>query len=312
MKGQLDISFTWLFGLIIGAIILGLAIYATVKIIGAGEKTVDASTAKQISVLLNPLQLGVEDSKSTTMTFSTNIRIYPGCDLYNDFGDQKIRVSQEGFKGWTETDMNISATNLYLYMENPIEGKKLEIFSKKFEFPYKVADLIYIIPSTKQYCFVNPPENIEEEIKNLNLENLKMNCTDSSVKVCFDSSKNCDIRVDYKLDKYGISEGEVVKKSGTVYFAQDSLMYAGIFSEKSGYECQLKRLMKKTSILASLYYDKSALISRAGCNSNVESDLLYLKSFVEGMSSSQEISTAQEIAKIIGGKNDQNTKCKLW
>ena len=75
-KAQLDISFAWIFGIIVGAIILGFAIYLAANIINQGQTTVDATTAKQIKVLLNPLQLGLEDFKSTTMTLTTNTRMY--------------------------------------------------------------------------------------------------------------------------------------------------------------------------------------------------------------------------------------------
>jgi hypothetical protein len=137
------------------------------------------------------------------------------------------------------------------------------------------------------------------------LENLKLNCSDNSIKVCFSDAKNCDVLVNY-------NSGTITKREGTVYFSEDSLMYGGIFSAKANYECQVKRLMKKTAILASIYNEKASLITRAGCSSNVDTDLIVFKGAILGLSSSQEIFQMQEMAENLGEKNDENSKCKLW
>ncbi len=55
-KAQFQISFAWLFAIIVGAFILFLAIYAAVKVINIGESATSAITGKEISILLNPLE----------------------------------------------------------------------------------------------------------------------------------------------------------------------------------------------------------------------------------------------------------------
>lgn len=304
-KAQLDISFAWIFGIIVGAVILGFAIYMAANIIDTGRTTVDAKTSKQIGVLLNPLQLGIEDFKSTKMSFASDTRMYNDCNLAGDFGEQKIMVSQQSFGEWTDTGMDITFNNIYIYSNETIEGNNFNIFAKQFEFPFKVADLIYMIPENSEYCFVNPPSNIKEDINNFNLKNLVLNCTSGSIKVCFENSINCDIQVKY-------NQGEIIKNKVKIYFNGDSLMYAGIFSDKFVYECQLKRLMKKTAILASLYKDKATLISRAGCESNVEADLMNFKNALTGLEDSSNLFPLKLLAEDIGEKNDANANCKLW
>src|SRR3989344_2803023 len=54
---------------------------------------------------------------------------------------------------------------------------KFYIFSKPFEFPFKVSDLIYLTSENEKYCFDNAPENIAEEILQLNQGNLAANCS---------------------------------------------------------------------------------------------------------------------------------------
>ncbi len=304
-KAQLDISFAWIFAIIVGAAILGFAIYLAANIINQGQTTIDAKTAKEIGVLLNPLQLGLEDFKSTKMSFASNTRVYNDCNLVGDFGNQKVMVSQMSFGKWTDTGMDYSQPNIYIYSNETMEGSNFNVFAEQFKFPFKVADLIYMIPEGREYCFVNAPSNVNESITRFNLKNLVLNCTSNSIRVCFESSVDCDIQVKY-------NQGEITKKDGTVYFSDDSLMYAGIFSDKFTYECQLKRLMKKTAILSKLYQDKSTLISRAGCNSNVEADLSSFKTSLIGIKDSSNLFSLSQMAKSIGEKNDANIDCKLW
>lgn len=304
-KAQLDTSFTWIFALIVGAIILGFALYMSSKIFNIGEETVDAKTAKQISVLLNPLQLGIEDFKSSSMAFSSQTRIFNTCTTARSFGEQKILVSQKSFGEWTNTNMDVSFNNIYIYSNAMIEGQKFTIFAKKFEFPYKVADLIYMIPQEKEYCFVEAPENIKDEVERFNLKNLITNCSSNSIKVCFKGDSNCNILVNYEKQT-------IERDKTTIYFSDDALMYAGIFSEPQIYECQLKRLMKKTAILADLYKEKASFISRAGCSSNVDSDLIAFSSLVSNLKDSSGIFSLSDYAKDLGEKNDANSNCRLW
>jgi hypothetical protein len=41
------------------------------------------------------------------------------------------------------------------------------VFSTPFEMPFKIADLIYITSTKDKYCFISPPEDIEEELEGL-------------------------------------------------------------------------------------------------------------------------------------------------
>ena len=119
--------------------------------------------------------------------------------------------------------------------------------------------------SSDKYCFLNPPEDIENEISSIGQENIFLkdpveDCPDESIKVCF--SGNCDIEIIYNeaVDYDSESHGSV-KKNGLMHFRGDALMYAAIFSaDKKTYECQVKRLIKRTSQLADLYQRKTGFI----------------------------------------------------
>ena len=303
-KGALEISFAWLFAIIVGIFILALAIYFSVKFIGTEQTSIDAKTGKEIGVLLNPLETSFETAKTTFFTVPVETRIYNICNDGGTFGKQTIQISQKSFNKWTETNVDVSFSNKYIFSDIYTEGKKFYVFSKPFEFPFKVADLIYITSSLKEYCFISPPENIEDEISDLSQENLRAeNCSESSIKICFSNEPDCSIYVDYK-------QGRIKKGEKSVNFEGDSLMYAGIFADKEVYECQLDRLVKRIRQLSVIYKNKADFISKQGCNSDL--NLIALSSSADSFSSSADLGLLSLIAEEIREENEANEGCRLW
>ena len=302
-RGFLQIPFAWLFAIIVGAVILFLAVYISMKLIGTEQTTQDAKAGKEIGVLLNPLETGFETGKTTTLNMPVETRIYSRCSNQGIFGEQTIRVSQKNFNKWSETDIDVSFPNKYLFSENFVEGKKFFIFSKPFNFPFKVADLIYI--TSKNYCFISAPEEVAEEVADLKQENLFLeNCPEKSTNVCFLGGAECEINIDYNA-------GYVSKKTGKVYFNNDALMYAGIFSEDNLYECEAKRLMQRVAQLTLLYNNKAELVSKSGCNSNLGSELSQLNNFAGTFSGTINLNAMNSVVKKLEEKNDV-AECRLW
>ena len=186
-------------------------------------------------------------------------------------------------------------------------GKKDFVFSKPFEFPFKVSDLIYMISYSDFFCFIDSPDKIQRELSQINSKNLKFeNCSkDSNINVCFIQGSGCDIFVNY-------DSNYVEKKNTRMYFEGDALMYAGIFSEPELYECQVKRLMKKVEILSKIYLDKSSFIAREGCSSNLETELIGIGSAAGSLENSFGLKLVSIIAEEAGKKNYANVECRLW
>jgi len=305
-KGALQISFAWLFAIIVGAIILFLAIYGVIKFTSTEQTIQDAKTGKDFGILLNPLETGFEESKSSSLTMPVDTRIYNRCDEGGTFGKQIIKISQLSFNKWTETNVNISFENKYLFSEKYVEGKKFYIFSKPFKFPFKVTDLIYITSSEDKYCFKDAPPHVQEELEDLNQENLileEVGCPENSINVCFEDS-NCEINVNLIRQK-------VVKNEDVLYFEGDALMYAAIFSDKDVYECQLQRIMKKTEQLGFLYLDKKQLITQTvGCDSDANVALLI--NFAINFQDSLDIRGSESWINNLDTQNKVKPDCMLW
>ncbi len=307
-KRGIEVSFAWLFAIIVGVVILFLAIYGATRTIRLGQYKISVETEKEIGILFNPLEIGFETAKVTSFSLPTETRIYNECDEEGIFGEQIIGVSQKSFGRWPEPAEGASFKNKYIFSENVTEGKKFYVFSKPFEFPFKVADLIFLIPESEKYCFMNNvPDEIKDEIDDLNQKNLLTEedeeCVNANTKVCFSFEDDCNIIVDYYE-----SGGRVKKDGEKMDFEGDALMYAGVFSDKEIYECQLKRLMQRLEQLALLYDNKASFVA-GKCPSNL--NLLELSNDAARFEDSSDLDSISSLVNDIKDKNE-DAYCKLW
>lgn len=307
-NAALQISFGWLFAIIVGAVILFLAIFAATKILDTGKIESDTKIAKQILVLFNPLESSFSTDTATHFDVPSDTRIYNSCEFEEGFGKQKLQVSQQTFGKWSTEGLNVSFQNKYIFSEDPLQGKRFYLFSKPLEMPFKVADLIYMTSDSKDYCFEDMPEGDQKEaLRSLNESNPKLvltNCSPESIKVCFGASTDCDVNVN--------EASQYVTKNGTrIYFTSESLMMAAIFSDPTLYECQVVRLMQRTAQIARLYEDKESIIKRVGCNSNLGAYLNQLSTLAKRANGSSDLKNIQAIADDINERNS-NTICRLW
>jgi len=314
-KRSFEFSFAWLFALLAGAFILFLAIYAAIRIIGTEEYKLDAITAKQLSIIFEPMELGLAAGKSSKASLREETRIYNNCFDSGNFGAQEFSLSSKRFGRWSEKGAEISVNNKYIFSDNIEEGETIYLFSKPFEFPWKVSELIFL--TTESYCFLNSPEFVKEEVSGLGLENtgnIKLdNCSLSDIRVCFSSDKDCDVVVrgacindcdEYEEYSYGF-----VEKANEKVFYVSSLFYAGIFSSKEIYECNIKRLMKRLEKQALLFRDEANfLTARCGVSS---SEFIQLAENARLLSNSKDLILFQALVKEVD-ENNENSQCKLW
>lgn len=303
-KRALGISFAWLFAIIVGGFILFLAIYGTTKTIESGQLETSAKTGKELGILLNPLETGFESGSSVALRTPVETRIFNNCYNYDEFGEQAIQISERSFNKWPDPILENTFKNKYIFSPSPSQGRQFYIFSKPFEFPFKIADVVYLTSLEDKYCFINAPLEINEELLDLEQPNLFVdNCPEESIQVCFDSI-NCDIDVSY-------SEGIVEKNNYRVYFKTDALMYAAIFGNQEIYECQVDRLMQRTKSLAQIYKEKSDLLSGKGCQAELDVSLITFSNLVSSFEDSYSLF---EINDIINNLKYQNefADCPLW
>ena len=307
-RGFLQLPFSWLFAIIVGAIILFFAIYAATKLIGTETSASSAQTGKEISVLLNPLETSFGEESTTPLTISVDSRLANKCSSFGNFGTDQIIVSQKNAGKWQENTVGPSSENKYIFSENLTEGRQFYLFSKPLDLPFKISDLIYLTSANTNYCFIGAGKDIQSELTSLDQGNLFVtNCPSGSIKVCFDWDQTCDINVD-------TYQKSVEKNGSTVYFETDALMFGAIFSDPVIYECQVKRLMKRLNELTGIYNDKETLISsitNGTCSTDI--NLLPLEGAASGLRSSSDLIDVKMASDDAYAANQfVQSGCRLW
>lgn len=304
-KGALQISFGWMFAIIIGIFIIFFAIFLVSRFISQGATEQTAEASESIGILLNPLETGFEEGTTTTFSFPKETRIYNTCDPFGNFGSQKIGIQQENFNRFSGGEIQNRFQNRYIFSNNIVEGKNFLLFSKPLSLPFKVADLVYLTSADEEYCFVDAPQEIKEEITNINQANLKVkDCSDTATTICFSSSQECNITV-----KTG--ERSVQKNGEKIYYEEDALLYAAIFSNPESYECSVQRIAQRTLHLSSIYEDKiTLLMQKAGCSYSYNT--LALQSSLNNLKDSSDLYLVAQEADDLASENKFDLRCRLW
>ena len=273
----LEFTFSWIFAIIAGTVILFSAIYITTKLIGSNEIERNTFVASELSNILSPIETNLEDSKYSLIEFTDETRVYNECSNLGVFGKQQLSTSSKksGSNGWSEQSIRKSSFNKYIFSRKveDTDGTKMHVLASPLTMPFKIGDIL--IMHGRNYCFVNPSSAIEEKFNELssngmqdigvNITNNIDSCPRNSTKVCFNQI-GCDVNVN--------TLANVVTKSGkNLYYYGDSLQLAAIFSDTEIYECQIKRLASRAGELGSLYARKALYIEGSGCNNNLVSDL---------------------------------------
>lgn len=305
-KGFLGISFGWLFALIVGAFILFLAIFFAVQFVNTQGAAQNIVTSKSLGILLDPLETGYEQSKVTYVDLGIETTIENACSDVGEFGEHSIRTSQELFGRESVGVFAASFSNKYIFAEDEISGKEFYIFSQQFSFPFKVSDLIFILPKDQFYCFVNADSEMQQLIFDLGLQTIRnvsseMQCRANEMSVCFTGGK-CDIHVNQ-------NEGYTLKENVRMYFETEALLFASIFSSTELYECQLQRVMKRVAHLAELYSEKKSFLATRECTTIV--DVSALQIMAEDFENSEDILLIKEEKESVARINE-NSRCRLW
>jgi len=307
-KKGFDFSFAWLFAILVGAVIIFLAVYFAVKMVGTGTSYVNTVMAKQLSIIFEPLETGLlSGEKPAPVLLKEDTRIFNKCFPEGNFGKQQFSIStKSGFGKWNNPGAEINIPNKYVFSNSTEEGKKVYFFSKPFEMPFKVSEIIFL--SMQNYCFVNAPEEIKDEVLGLGIENIILgNCSDE-IKVCFGSG-DCEIKVQGScLNCESSYEYGFVSKNGKSMFYTGSLLYGAIFASPDVYECNVERLGKRLRQEALLLKDESGFLS--GKCGAVSTSLVMLANTAL-INNSQQLLLVKNAADKVEIENEA-AECKLW
>ncbi|MBT7102228.1 hypothetical protein HN935_01830 [archaeon] len=319
-------NFVWLFAIIVGGAILFLAIYGAMQAGDTARFQSDTEVAKSIAIITDPLQVGFGESSFGRISFNDETRINNIC-LGSGFGKNDISVSTRSNVGeeWNLAGGATSIHNKYIFSSEQNSGEDYYVFSKGFDFPYEVADLIFL--TAEDYCFINAPEEVVDEVLGLGIPNIEFdyptgmplgselsNCSVAdAVKVCFGNGDGCDMMV------YGSCQsncdsvfdaGVVSKGSGGDLKYVGSLMYGAIFSDKAVYECNVERLMYRAGKIAEEFASKGDLMDSRGCDTNIKSDLIVWSGMLFNSTADNLMSMRMTSDNL--GKKNKRELCGMW
>ena len=315
----IELSFGWIFSLIVGGAILFLAIYAVSQLTDEERRVQQTFTAQELVTRLSMLTTSLESTiRPGNLSFSTQTRITPNCTLGGQFGTQKINVASRSGIGapWNDNGIPAKSSGLYFFSATPSEGKSFSMLVKPILLPFKVGDSVTLWSGVS--CFVQPTAEIQEDIALLEgsgnkvmIANRVQDCARNSTVVCFAVAGNipaaksaCSIIVD-------VTKKTVEKHGRTVSYI-DPLVYAAIFGDNELYECNVQRIMRRASFLAGLYTEKSAFVasrSQEGCSSALQTELAEYRSIAKN-GTSRSLGSLLEKALELDENNPE--ACSLW
>lgn len=317
-----QISFQWIFAIIVGAVILFLAIFAASKYINLQRYQYDTEIAAKLSILLNPVESSIAAATATKIELPVQTRFQLSC-VYSGIGREDLKIATKSTlaEKWQEYGATQNIYNKYVFAKYS-EGKVLYIFSKPFEMPFRIADLIYTIMS--DYCFVYPPDAVSSELNEMNMSNVQVvfrqsECRKGSRTVCFGNS-GCDINVFGQcygsncndLYDYGIVENRENENVELLYYLESPLMYAAIFSDADLYKCNLQRLMYRLSLISKLYSEKTKLLDARGCGTGkIREKLASLSAQASYLIKSENIQSIKDFAQKVDLENS-GLVCRVY
>lgn len=303
-------NFVWLFAIVVGGAILFLAIYGALRFGDTIRFQSDTEVAKSISIITDPMQAGFAKGSFSRISFKQETRINNFCSDI-EFGKNDISVATKSGVGeeWNLPGGATSIRNKYIFSSGEISGMDYYVFSKSFNFPYKVSDLIFL--TSERYCFFNMPDDfLGLDVPNIEIDDCSFS---DAVKVCFGFGEDCDVMV------YGSCSSEcdsvydegIVVKDGVDMKYVGNLLYGAIFSDKGIYDCNVRRLLYRDEKIAGVFIDKADLMDARDCNTNLKSDLIIWKGMV-GNSSVDNLSSLRVMANVLKRKNEGEKLCRVW
>ena len=317
-------NFVWLFAIVAGGAILFLAVYGAMQAGDTKRFQTDSEVAKSIAIITDPLQAGFAEGSIGKIEFRQETRVNNICfdgslldtkdRTGRGFGKNDLSVATRSEVGeeWNLAGGATSIYNKYIFSGEKSSGFDYYVFSKPFSFPYKISDLTFLI--TDDYCFLNAPEKVADEIVGLRVPNVEIdNCTVAdATNVCFGPGGDCDMIV-YGSCEGGcdsvFDEGIVSRKDGDLKYV-GNLMYGAIFSDKGIYDCNVKRLMYRAGKIAEEFIGKADLMDARDCDSNMQADL-GIWSGVVGNASAGDLASLRGMAEDMDRKNDREL-CGVW
>lgn len=274
VKAQLDVQFNWVFILIVGAIILSFFVSASLWYKNTQEQKITAQIVVNIESLLNT---AAESPKTAQTITIPDIKLSFTCLLdCNEYGCVSD-FSGGGVTRATETDI--------IFSHSTLSGTQLITWALEWDFPYKIANFLYITTDSIRYIILYDDEHSDlayavnsllAENSYLTKETIKIddpatlditNKNDAYVRIIsfLDEGTISLAAVEDSLgeqqEKWDIITIEGTEDKGTIAYADGDISYTGLplligalFSPtKEFYLCNRQKALLQAKIITEVY-----------------------------------------------------------
>jgi hypothetical protein len=245
-KGQ-GVQFNWIFVIVAGGLILLFFMFFTARYFELHNLRVGSETARGLDQVF--LSAKSTPQYKTFNLEGNNFDLNFECGFFVIDGNYRQEIDYVLFG----TDVS--------------DTDELLIWSREFNKPFKVDNVVYVLDTRKKIYVEGNLEFLQGLPDDLNIAS---NANDADSLVFFDY---CPSGYDGKK-KVCVVNNQISFDGETYNYYDDYLVYAALVSDQNNFECAVERLEKKWSNLFKIYSRKIEFMS--GCNSlfsNLKSEL---------------------------------------
>ncbi len=274
-RGDISQPFTYLFGIIAGALIL-------IFLISFAKGHVNIQTLKS--------------SQESAFYFDETLTLLTaGEDVYKEINTPIKRNYEISCNNLIVEKSKPAKLNSIVFSPKKLTSQKLSVYSKSVLFPFKIANIFIISDPSKRYLFVfdDQTKDLVESFKNdiriklpsifnfqlISKQSLLSNLNElTSQKITrvvifahFNNQELTKLSQKFKdilVVNYNEGTGTLkyISNSKDSNFFSLPLLYGAIFSEDhQSYECSRDLLLNKLKLLSKLYNQKASLLSSPSC-----------------------------------------------
>lgn len=314
------VLFHWILILIVGAVIIIFGIMFASKTGMVEQKKQNIVVVEYLDLFFNPfaeigsIAGGVGKSVELPYESEVNLRCVAG--------EERLRIG-EGSKVAEKKIEN------FVYAPSKLKTKNFFVFSKPFEIPFRVGDLIFAFDSSQNFCLIYDPydsassgiaSEIDSDVRSSLLaagDNFvlctKSNCCNSldNPKVISFTSQKGDVNIigNGPLGEE-FSYGEIDYNGTRSYFIGTAMIEGAIFSDYEIYGCNFKRLMEKVSAITEIYAEKASFLDKTQtCSYNLfRADLSAIKNAANSLSATPSLAQTKTLYEYSEELKDKNIR----
>jgi len=292
-KGQLTLTFNWIYVLIAGAVILLFFIGIIVKQKSISEEKLSYDVSRTLESILTAASVSEKTLNKIDTSGLRDYTILFNCEV--EGGGFKDVFSGYGIDGSSAT---VETPIEPIFAPEEIKTTEIIAWSLPYKFPFKVIDMLMITSSnTKYYVVGDDDHGFRDELENATSGSLNIEFVDPTDYDNLKAGNNFHVRIiDFDEgsgkvthmggvpeDMEGLDDSQVSAVSFTssrnaVYYEKvgnhfedagkvevtslqpderDAAKYAVIFAgSKDDYECNMIKVFKRVQILAEIHYEK--------------------------------------------------------